>query len=193
MIYSKKELRESIKSDLTYYLSKKSTKKKKLYSWFMKDNAYLVKQFIIQLRKCEYFLNNSYRTTGNISKMGNELRYIFAKKKLNRLQIVLGLEIYENCFGPGLTIYHTGGTVVHPKSKVGKNFKLHGNNCIGNKGKEGDLCPVIGNNVQLGVGAKVIGDIKIADDIVIAAGSVVVDSFLEPGSILAGVPARKIR
>ena len=79
-----------------------------------------------------------------------------------------------------LTIYHAGNIVINGDVKAGKNCKLHGSNCIGNNGKE-FKCPVLGDNVRLGVGAKVIGDVTIADNITIASGSVVVNSFLEPG------------
>ena len=65
-------------------------------------------------------------------------------------------------------------------------------NCIGNKGPKSSPCPIIGNNVEIGVGAKIIGGVTIADDIVIGAGAVVVDSFLEKGIIIGGVPARKL-
>lgn len=68
---------------------------------------------------------------------------------------------------------------------------LHGDNCIGNNGKT-NACPIIGNNVDIGVGAKLIGDIVIADDIVIGAGAVVVSSFTEPGITIGGIPARRI-
>ena len=44
----------------------------------------------------------------------------------------------------------------------------------------------------LGSGAKVIGDIQIADDVAIGANAVVVRSITEPGTTWAGVPARKI-
>lgn len=68
---------------------------------------------------------------------------------------------------------------------------MHGNNCIGNSHEEDD-CPVIGNNVRLGVGAKVIGNIYIADNVTIAAGAVVTKSCFEKGVTLAGIPAKII-
>ncbi len=46
---------------------------------------------------------------------------------------------------------------------------------------------------MLGVGAKVIGNVTIADDVKIAAGAVVVTSFTEKGIIIGGVPARKLK
>ena len=66
------------------------------------------------------------------------------------------------------------------------------NNCIGNNGLT-NLCPKIGNNVDVGFGAVIIGDIEIADDIKIGANAVVNKSFLEPGITIAGVPAKRVK
>ena len=52
--------------------------------------------------------------------------------------------------------------------------------------------PKIGNNVVIGVGAVVLGDIHIADGIAIGANAVVNKSFGEPSIAIAGVPAKKI-
>lgn len=56
-----------------------------------------------------------------------------------------------------------------------------------------DDAPTIGNNVEIGFGAVIIGKIKIADGIKIGANSVVTKSFLEPNITIAGVPAKKIK
>ncbi|RHO88707.1 serine acetyltransferase [Ruminococcus sp. AF41-9] len=106
--------------------------------------------------------------------------------------IKLGIEIWDNTFDEGLTIYHAGNIVINGMSKIGKNCKLHGSNCIGNDGKS-LAAPVIGDNVRLGVGAKVIGDVHIADDVIIAAGAVVIDSCDIKGATLAGVPAKVVK
>lgn len=52
--------------------------------------------------------------------------------------------------------------------------------------------PVLGNNIYIGAGAKIIGNIYLADDCVIGANAVVTKSVLEPGSVLVGVPAKVI-
>jgi serine O-acetyltransferase len=52
--------------------------------------------------------------------------------------------------------------------------------------------PQIGDNVYIAPGAKIYGDITIADGIAIGANAVVNDSFLEPNVTIAGVPAKKI-
>lgn len=68
---------------------------------------------------------------------------------------------------------------------------MHGDNCIGNNGITDDA-PTIGNNVDIGFGAKIIGGIKIADDVKIGAGAIVVKDCLRKGATLVGVPAHEI-
>ena len=62
--------------------------------------------------------------------------------------------------------------------------------CIGTNGKG---VPKIGDNVELGYGCIIIGNISIADSCVIGAGSIVTKSISIPGSIVAGNPAKLIR
>lgn len=102
-----------------------------------------------------------------------------------------GGQIAAGTLGAGVVIYHINGIVFNGYSHIGTNCKLHGNNCIGNSRDVKD-CPIIGNNVRLGVGAKVIGKVYIADDVTIAAGAVVTKSCFERGVTLAGIPARII-
>lgn len=84
------------------------------------------------------------------------------------------------------------GVVVNGYAKVGKDCHLHGNNCIGNKGSNNGV-PKIGNNVDIGYGAIIIGDIMIGDNTVIAAGAIVVDSFPSGNVVIGGCPAKVIR
>ena len=63
---------------------------------------------------------------------------------------------------------------------------------IGLKKQRSDKAPRIGDNVFIGAGAQILGDIEIEDGIVIDANSVVINSFLEPNITIAGVPARKV-
>ena len=51
---------------------------------------------------------------------------------------------------------------------------------------------MIGDNVYIGPGAKIFGDIRIADGIATGANCVVNRSFDEPGTSIAGLPSRKI-
>ncbi|MFW2488475.1 serine O-acetyltransferase [Clostridium chromiireducens] len=157
-----------------YFKNRKSFFKALIY----KEHEYYLWKFVKYLRKEE----NS----------NNKIIKIFYRRKKNILGSRLGLTIPEGVFERGLHIWHYGNIVVNGYAKVGKNCVLHGDNCIGNDGKS-DFAPVIGDNVELGVGAKVLGNINIADNIKIGAGAIVVQSFNEPGITVVGVPARKVR
>ncbi len=120
------------------------------------------------------------------------IMYLLYCRKKNKLGRKLGIELNEKNIGKGITIYHTQGIVINGTAEIGENLILHGNNCIGNNGITLES-PKIGNNVRLGVGAKVIGNIEIADNIIVAAGAVVIKSCLEEGAVLAGIPARVVK
>ncbi len=183
MIKTKKELNEYIKSDNSWY----STKgwKNRIIDWISSDNNRVLKKYLLLLRKSEYHLNN---TVG--SRFHTYLYWYYEGRK-NRLGRKIGIEIYPNCFGKGLEIWHTSGIVVNPAVRAGENCILHGGNCIGNKGSI-NVNPVLGNNVDIGYGASIIGDVHVADNTVIGANAVVVKSIRESGKIVVGVPAKDI-
>lgn len=102
----------------------------------------------------------------------------------------LGFTVPLNCFGPGLSIAHYG-TITIGNAKVGRNCRLQEGVNIGSTGGS-KKAATIGDNVFIGTGAKIIGDISIANNCVIGANSVVVKSINENGITVAGVPAKKI-
>ena len=104
----------------------------------------------------------------------------------------MGIEIGPNCFGKGLSIWHGGSIIVNPSVRAGENCVLRGANCIGNDGKM-DKNPVLGDNVELGYGAVIIGNVTIADNTKIGANAVVNHSIEESGCTYVGVPARKVQ
>lgn len=107
------------------------------------------------------------------------------------MSIHLGFTIPINIFGPGLCIAHRGTIVINKETRIGENCRIHACTNIGT-GRGGISAPQIGNNVYIGPGAKIFGDITIADNIAIGANSVVNKSFFEKGISIAGVPAKKI-
>jgi serine O-acetyltransferase len=135
------------------------------------------------LRRIEYFEN-----------CGNSLDKIASLKArldFQKLSLQLLLTIPRNVFGPGLSIAHGGPIIVHPKAIVGENCRLDRCVSIGSVHYPAPA-PRIGNNVFIGPGAVIDGDIEIADGIAIGANSYVNKSFLDSGITLAGCPARKI-
>lgn len=104
----------------------------------------------------------------------------------------MGFSIPKNAFGPGLSIPHYGTIVVNSQAKIGKNCKIHAGVNIGaSGGKPG--APIIGDNVYLGPGCKIYGEITIANNIAVAANACVGSSFLEENILIGGIPAKKIK
>ncbi len=180
MIKTKTDLKNCIKKDKSVYFRKSEYPELLLTG----DVRLKIYKFVKLLRYTEYHHN----------KFGfvHKVMYALYRRRKNKLGIRLGIEIWDNTFDEGLHIYHAGNIVINGNSNIGKNCRLHGDNCIGNTGKSEDS-PMIGDNVDIGVGAKIIGKVTIADNITIAAGTVVVNSFEEKGITIGGVPARKLK
>lgn len=90
--------------------------------------------------------------------------------------------------GPGLRIYHFGCIIVNPRARIGCNCTLRHEVTIGNRNSEDDV-PIIGDFVEFGAGAKVLGRITIGNHAVIGANAVVLKS-VPPHAVAVGVPAR---
>ena len=100
-----------------------------------------------------------------------------------------GLEISPGAdIGGGLYIAHPIGTVISA-NKIGENCSIIAAVTIGMRNEH--AFPRIGNNVFIGAGARVLGDITIGDDVVIGANAVVIDD-LPAGATAVGIPARII-
>ena len=112
------------------------------------------------------------------------------KIRLRRLSYKLGFSIPENTFGPGLSIAHYGSIIVNPHARIGCNCRIHSGVNVGAGRNEADV-PNIGNNVYIGPGAKIFGNITIGDNTKIGANAVVNKSF-SGGGTLVGVPAHKV-
>lgn len=122
----------------------------------------------------------------------DKILYLYWIGRRNRIGEKLGIELQTTKIGRGLFIFHFGGGIV-ANGIWGENIHLHGNNCIGNGGPGQHIPPTLGNNIMVGVGAKIIGDVRIADNVKIAAGAVVVKDIDEPGCTVAGVPAKIVK
>ena len=134
------------------------------------------------LRRFEYYYNCRNTVWGRFMR-----RIISVRMHLMHMN----MEIPINVFGPGLSIAHEGTIVVNGKCRVGNNCRIHVDVVLG-QGRDHDDVPVLGNNIHIGPGVKIIGGVKIGDNTVIAAGAVVTKSFPEGNCTIGGVPAKKI-
>lgn len=132
-------------------------------------------------------IHRKYRQAKDSDSKFLKIMYSF---KANRISSKYNLELYGK-FGKNLRIWH-GNIIINGDAKIGDNCNFHGNNCIGTDGKS-PIPPKIGNNVDIGFGAIIIGNIEIADGVKIGANSVVNKSVLEKNAVVAGVPAKIIK
>lgn len=184
MILTKKELKEWLKYEHDRYFPKRP-----MNGFFIADR--IVGESYIQVWKFQKILRITEYHYNNRRNVFHLLMYFFCAAKKNRLGIKLGLTIPCNVFDKGLVIDHYGSVIVNGHCRIGKNCRLHGNNCVGNKGvgKEQEY-PIIGDNLDLGTGACVIGNVRLGNSIVIGANAVVTKAFEGDKLILIGTPAR---
>jgi serine O-acetyltransferase len=106
-------------------------------------------------------------------------------------RFLTGIEIHPGAkIGKGLFIDHGMGVVIGETVELGDNVTLYQNVTLGGTGKQkGKRHPTLGNNVLVGVGAKVLGAITIGDNARIGGGAVVLKD-VPPNSTAVGVPAK---
>ena len=107
---------------------------------------------------------------------------------------VTGIEIHPGAtIGRRFFIDHGMGVVIGETSEIGDDVLLYQNVTLGGTGKErGKRHPTIGNNVVIGTGAKVLGNIYIGNYVKVGAGSVVIHS-VPAHSTVVGIPGRVVR
>ena len=120
---------------------------------YFKSNKKFLKYAL--LKEHEWYLYCFQKKLRAEEKAGNIVSKFIYRMSKNRLGAKLGIYIPAGVFDEGLHIWHYGNIIVNAESKVGKNCMLHGDNCIGNNGKTTG-CPIIGDNVDIGTGAKVL-------------------------------------
>lgn len=176
MIDSKQKYREYLKQD-RLALGRQRDARPRLFG----DEIW---KFEILLRKVEYDLNCRHGVAGKLIGKWHKMRF-------HRLSVRRGFTISPNVFGPGLAMPHYGTIVVHGNARAGRNCRLQEGVTIGATNGSHEAA-VIGDNCYFGSGAKVIGAVRIADDVAVGANAVVIRDIAEPGTTWAGNPARKI-
>ena len=105
------------------------------------------------------------------------------------VQIVTGVELpCEATVGRNFVIDHFGGIIVSGYATFGDSCRIRNGVTIGLRRIEEKLAPAIGNNVDIGAGAKLLGPITIGDNVIIGANAVVLCD-VPANSIAVGVPA----
>ena len=170
MITDKNKYRYYLKRDLEAHQLKKLT----LYNYWRVDCL----RFQHQLRKIEYLYNVKKKNPFY------KIQLLILQLINHRLGVKLGLSIPMNVFGAGLCIVHYGTIVVSPKARVGENCRIHPSSSIG----EYNGAPTIGNNVYIGPGARIFGNIRVGNNVAVGANAVV-NKDIPDNVTVGGIPA----
>jgi serine O-acetyltransferase len=109
-------------------------------------------------------------------------------------RFLTGIEIHPGArIGRRFFIDHGMGVVIGETTEIGDDVLLYQNVTLGGTGNEkGKRHPTLGNRVVVGAGAKILGGIRIGDDVKVGAGSVVVRAVPD-NSTVVGIPGRVVR
>ncbi len=121
-----------------------------------------------------------------------KMRLFLLARLISQLsRFMTGIEIHPGAqIGKNLFIDHGMGVVIGETAIVGDNVLLYQGVTLGGTGLEkGKRHPTIGNNVVIGTGANVLGNITIGDNSYIGANAVVIKD-VPPNSTVVGVPGR---
>lgn len=143
-------------------------------------------KYLLLLRKKEYAYNLSKKN------FFQKIHYFYLKYRVHHLGVKLGFDIPINSIGPGFRIDHWGFLAINEYAKIVKNCHIYGDVTIGVKNKTDKIAPIIGDNVEIGTGARIIGPITIASNCKIGANACVTHSILEEGKTVVGIPAHEI-
>lgn len=150
--------------------------------------------------------NNHNNTKGKFITMHFRIANYYKEKKAAKIFLVpylalyrfffewlLGIKIpYQVTAGKGLRVYHGYALVINKDTVFGENCILRHSTTIGNKGEFDRVCPIIGNNVNIGAHVCILGDIEIGNNVIIGAGSMITKS-IPSNCVVVGNPARIIK
>ena len=172
------------KEDLRYYISRDRARynvstKRLLLGWFLHGEAYQAIRYLKALRYCEYYTNNKKKG------FYYKLMATYYRLKMKRLGNIYRIKIDLNLCAPGVRLVHLNGGIRMAGKSIGENLTISTGCLIGRNGKK---LPTVGNNVELCVGAKIIGEINVGNNVIVAPNSVVIKDVPD-NCIVSGVPA----
>lgn len=189
MIKNKLELEHYIREDLNANLSTTHLSwKKKLGYWLYSNESYMAVRLLRALRYHEYYTNLC-----NQGKSGfiNQILLRYYTIKHHRLELKYGIKLGVNVLGYGVYIPHVGGGIIADCRGIGNYCKLNNGVVIG-RNRTIDNSPLIGDNVDICVGSKIVRKVKIGNNAIIAPNSVVIEDVPD-NCIVSGVPAKIVK
>jgi len=158
--------------------------------YFSEYNLLIVKENNISIFDTNDLAVRIYRIQNMIIDGGGYDKELLILSTIQK--VYCGCEIYYSSkIGKSFMLVHGLGTVIGSNVEIGDNVTIYHNVTIGTQYDTEKEKPNIGNNVIIYAGAKVIGNITIADNVVIGANSVVTKN-IPSNEVWVGIPAKRI-
>lgn len=168
----KKYYRKKIKEESVFYEKQmKSTS----IDYIFKRPSFMISRYLYHLRMMEYY--------------GRGIRFYFHYYFYRRLSYSLGFQIPPYTTEFGVKIYHWGHIIINGKARIGKSCTIYPGVTVGATEKG---VPQIGDNCFLGLGSKVLGNVRLGNNVKVLPNAVVTKSFPD-NVVLAGIPAKIIK
>lgn len=163
-----------------------------------KDIEYIMENDPAARTKLEVFLlypSIHARLAHMLSHFLYKKNLLFLARLISQLaRFLTGIEIHPGAtLGAGILIDHGMGVVIGETAELGDRITIYHGTTLGGTGKEkGKRHPTVGNNVVIGAGAKILGNISIGSNSKIGANSVVINDVPE-GATVVGIPGRVVK
>lgn len=163
-----------------------------------KDIEYIMENDPAARTKLEVFLlypSIHARLAHMISHFLYKKNLLFLARLISQIaRFLTGIEIHPGAtLGAGILIDHGMGVVIGETAELGDRITIYHGTTLGGTGKEkGKRHPTVGDNVAIGAGSKVLGNIKIGSNSKIGANSVVLDDVPE-GATVVGIPGKVVK
>ena len=163
-----------------------------------KDIEYIMENDPAARTKLEVFLlypSIHARLAHMISHFLYKKNLLFLARLISQIaRFLTGIEIHPGAtLGAGILIDHGMGVVIGETAELGDRITIYHGTTLGGTGKEkGKRHPTVGDNVVIGAGSMVLGNIKIGSNSKIGANSVVLDDVPE-GATVVGIPGKVVK
>ena len=174
------------------------TRFERIYKEIKKDIEYIMENDPAARTKLEVFLlypSIHARLAHMISHFLYKKNLLFLARLISQIaRFLTGIEIHPGAtLGAGILIDHGMGVVIGETAELGDRITIYHGTTLGGTGKEkGKRHPTVGDNVVIGAGSKVLGNIKIGSNSKIGANSVVLDDVPE-GATVVGIPGKVVK
>lgn len=163
-----------------------------------KDIEYIMENDPAARTKLEVFLlypSIHARLAHMLSHFLYKKNLLFLARLISQIaRFLTAIEIHPGAtLGAGILIDHGMGVVIGETAELGDRITIYHGTTLGGTGKEkGKRHPTVGDNVVIGAGSKVLGNIKIGSNSKIGANSVVLDDVPE-GATVVGIPGKVVK